>query len=153
MSNAIVPLMVITSAILNVLKGGAEDGERKESGKMSRLTDYECAYCFMRCVEEDGDEDNIRENCRIYKSCLERKAYDKLVHYEDLEEQGRLIELPCKVGSKLYFITISGEIWTMPIRSVEDALFYKDKIGVGYYLTRAEAETKLAKLKEGGGDE
>ena len=31
-------------------------------------------------------------------------ALSILAHYEDLEEQGRLIELPCKVGDDVYFI-------------------------------------------------
>lgn len=30
---------------------------------------------------------------------------DKLAHYEDLEEQGRLIELPCAVGDTVYLIS------------------------------------------------
>ena len=30
------------------------------------------------------------------------KCIKKLAHYEDLEEQGRLIELPCKVGDTVY---------------------------------------------------
>lgn len=30
------------------------------------------------------------------------KVYFKLKDYEDLEEQGRLIKLPCKVGDTLY---------------------------------------------------
>ena len=29
---------------------------------------------------------------------------NKLAHYEDLEEQGRLITLPCKVGDTVYYI-------------------------------------------------
>lgn len=29
-------------------------------------------------------------------------AFEKLTKYEDLEEQGRLIELPCKVGDIVY---------------------------------------------------
>lgn len=31
-----------------------------------------------------------------------REVLDKLRYYEDLEEQGRLIELPCKVGDTVY---------------------------------------------------
>ena len=31
-----------------------------------------------------------------------RTALEKLDHYEDLEEQGRLIELPCKIGDTVY---------------------------------------------------
>lgn len=32
------------------------------------------------------------------------KAYFKLKDYEDLEEQGKLIKLPCKVGDTVYLI-------------------------------------------------
>ena len=32
------------------------------------------------------------------------EAYYKLQHYEDLEEQGRLITLPCKIGDTVYGI-------------------------------------------------
>ena len=31
-------------------------------------------------------------------------AAEKLAHYEDLEEQGRLITLPCKIGDTVYGI-------------------------------------------------
>lgn len=30
---------------------------------------------------------------------------EKLAHYEDLEEQGKLIELPCAVGDTVYVVT------------------------------------------------
>lgn len=33
------------------------------------------------------------------------KALRKLAHYEDAEEQGRLVVLPCRVGTTLYFVT------------------------------------------------
>lgn len=33
-----------------------------------------------------------------------QKLLDKLAHYEDLEEAGRLIELPCKIGDTVYGI-------------------------------------------------
>lgn len=33
-----------------------------------------------------------------------QEIYDKLKEYEDFEEQGRLIKLPCKVGDKVYEI-------------------------------------------------
>lgn len=31
-----------------------------------------------------------------------KEVTDKLAHYEDLEEQGRLITLPCKIGDTVY---------------------------------------------------
>ena len=46
------------------------------------------------------------ENCVNSWSQLEEEAFhksvDRLAYYEDLEEQGRLVVLPCKVGDKLY---------------------------------------------------
>ena len=33
-----------------------------------------------------------------------QKVLDKLAYYEDLEEAGRLIELPCKIGDTVYGI-------------------------------------------------
>ena len=36
------------------------------------------------------------EDCRI------SDAFTKLAHYEDLEEAGRLIELPCAVGDTVW---------------------------------------------------
>lgn len=55
---------------------------------MGRLTEH-IDYCFLACYERQGDK--IREECPIYKCCYSRQMHEKLSHYEDLEEQGRLI--------------------------------------------------------------
>lgn len=52
-----------------------------------------CKYGFQYCRKEDW------ENCQTISDVI-----DKLAEYEDLEEQGRLIKLPCKVGARLYWI-------------------------------------------------
>ena len=57
-----------------------------------RLTGFD--YCFTRCKEPGADKQEIREDCSLYKVCLERQIFEKLQHYENLEEQGRLIILP-----------------------------------------------------------
>lgn len=67
-----------------------------------RLTGFD--YCFTRCMEPGADKQEIREDCSLYKVCLERQVFEKLQRYEDLEEQGRLIELPCKIGDTVYGI-------------------------------------------------
>ena len=51
-----------------------------------------CKYDHKYCCE------NL-ENCPAMEDILE-----KLAHYEDLEEAGRLIELPCKIGDAVYGI-------------------------------------------------
>lgn len=47
-----------------------------------------------------------RETCEKYKcdSCPIQRAIDKLAKYEDAEEQGLLLKLPCKVGSSIWYI-------------------------------------------------
>ena len=117
---------------------------------MSRLTDYEGAYCFMRCVEEDGDEDKIRENCKLYKACFERKMYDKLKHYEDLEEAGRLIEVErCKDCIRHENSSIEeGYGWCD-----EHERITGDDDYCSYAISKFEVKAKLAELKEGDCDD
>ena len=57
-----------------------------------RLTGFD--YCFTRCMEPGADKQEIREDCSLYKVCLERQVFEKLQRYEDLEEQGRMVILP-----------------------------------------------------------
>ena len=52
-----------------------------------------CKYGFQHCRTEDW------ENCKTIDDVI-----DKLAEYEDLEEQGLLLRLPCKVGDKIYLI-------------------------------------------------
>ena len=61
-----------------------------------RLTGFD--YCFTRCMEPGVDKQEIREDCALYKVCLERQIFEKLQHYEDLEEQGKLVILQKPIG-------------------------------------------------------
>ena len=95
------------------------------------------------------------------------KAIRKLAKYEDLEEQGLLIRLPCKVGDTVYeprpdrgfisvyeitLITISGTNifykW-MLIDGIYSNLdgFSNDKIGKTVFITRKEAEKNLKEME------
>lgn len=47
-------------------------------------------FCKETCAEYD--EERSCDNCPI------QKAFEKLAAYEDAEEQGLLLKLPCKVG-------------------------------------------------------
>lgn len=61
--------------------------------------------------EEDGtprvwvyaDPDNPAEVI-VERSRKEKAVLEKLAKYEDMEEQGLLIKLPCKVGDTVYEI-------------------------------------------------
>ena len=61
-----------------------------------RLTGFD--YCFTRCMQPGAGKQEIREDCSLYKVCLERQIFEKLQHYEDLEEQGKLVILQKPIG-------------------------------------------------------
>ena len=79
---------------------------------------------------------------------------DKLAEFQDLEEQGRLMRLPCKVGSNIYRITDDGiDVAECREITVADKEMYIesntfcdwisfDEIGKTVFLTEAEAKLK-----------
>lgn len=90
------------------------------------------------------------------------KVYFKLKEYEDLEEQGRLVKLPRKVGDTIYGLhkamvceldteTIgiskmpSGEILYL----IDGWELDKGDFGKTVFLTKSEAEAKLKELRGG----
>lgn len=54
------------------------------------------------------------DGCHLYEDCYECPGFQdilyKLAHYEDLEEAGRLVKLPCKVGDTVYFLNTKPHI-------------------------------------------
>ena len=94
------------------------------------------------------------------------KILTKLADYEDLEEQGLLVRLPCKVGEKLWCIVDSAirelrvHHFDMPAFGTIDIVFrYADgfklkrfvgEIGKTVFLTREAAEKKLEEMKNNG---
>lgn len=96
-------------------------------------------------------------------------VYRKLKDYEDLEEQGRLIKLPCKVGDTVYGINTDRNIVSalkiISVKIYSYAIYfdyqlidgiYKNivsfadaDIGKTVFLTKSEAEVKLKELRGG----
>lgn len=76
------------------------------------------------------------------------KVYFKLKDYEDLEEQGRLIKLPCKVGDTVYHV-VQGRI--VEVSNID--LFFlllsvvENRFNNSVFLTKEEAEAKLKELR------
>lgn len=95
-----------------------------------------------------GASDNLPcgENSYDYKSLL----IEKLGKYEDLEEQGRLVKLPCK---NVYFIIdINNPKYAMVMRkSIRELAIYEiesiDKENCKYFSTEEKAEAKLKELR------
>lgn len=87
----------------------------------------------------------------------------KLKEYKDLEEQGLLLRLSCKVGDIVYEIhPLTGKITERKIKSIvvcncpDLTIMYKsgydysnvqDDFGKTVFLTQAEAEAKLKELR------
>jgi hypothetical protein len=77
----------------------------------------------------------------------------ELIDYINLEEQGLLIKLPCKVGTKVFEICTHCGWYAMDIPttySIQERVFnyeYINDIGKTIFLTREEAEKALEGLK------
>ena len=120
-----------------------------------------------------GAADNLPcgENSYGYKGLL----LEALGKYEDLEEQGRLLRLPCKAGDSLYKVVeyVKEPIVEMQVTEVTFENIFGDKtisietryydcnhrikyedsylssdIGWRVFLTRKEAEAKLKEIEE-----
>lgn len=117
---------------------------------MSRLTDKD-SYCFMSCADDYKGTESVGEDCKLYKACFERKMYDKLKHYEDLEEAGRLIETKFAIGQTVYDIRYE-ETYDKAWYYINKSTFTHAHIPAQdrYYATKAEAEAKLAEIQKGG---
>ena len=76
---------------------------------------------------------------------------DKLAHYEDLEEQGRLITLPCALNTKVYYIGQDykgvNEVHSMQLFTYDLCINTGKGIGEWLFLTKEEAEAKLKELE------
>ena len=150
----------------------------RKGAEMERLTDKNDVgnYFYPKCFEKcDGLGASRKcDNCEITTSICE-----KLGKYEDLEEQGRLIKLPCKVGDTVwdndcgrpcaYTITAFSfgeceEYICKPVTTKEVVFYYENSsgsitgsfaesaIGKSVFLNKSEAEAKLKEL-EGGENE
>lgn len=80
---------------------------------------------------------------------------DKLAEYEDMEEQGLLLKLPCKCGSTVYKIDSIKyyDNWNKPCYDkayVRKTIFRLDmlsSIDKSIFLTKEKADSVLERLK------
>lgn len=106
------------------------------------------------------------EDCEQLAEWLEKSK-----EYQHLEEQGRLLKLPCKVGDTVYFAhhdrVISSEVLSVKYHAEAEnhGVFIRERltidvegvsaeidfgnIGKTVFLTKSEAEAKLKELRGG----
>lgn len=73
---------------------------------------------------------------------------EKSKEYQQLEEQDRLVKLPCKVGDDVYYILGIPNETPCAIDKCTFELSDINKIGKTLFLTKSEAEAKLKELNE-----
>ena len=127
---------------------------------MERLTESNPAW-----IDDELWESACEPDCEEIDA-----VYQKLKEYEDLEEQGRLVILPCNRGDKIYFIKSAFSMAHFPIEAKVtsicgidcdsdvmyssiteynkiDRRFKSSDIGKTVFLTKSEAEAKLKELR------
>ena len=137
--------------------------EDKGGGTMERLTN----------IGSNG-EIWITDNDETRRLGRKETAYKKLAEYEDLEEQNRLVILPCKVGDDIYAIpsevnyrlnkSFGAKGLNAICRQVVDHIEFnsygylvstnegmtvhrQEAFGETWFLTQAEAEQKLKEME------
>ena len=74
-------------------------------------------------------------------------ALKKLAELEDLEEQGRLIELPCKVGDTVWKISTEQDNYDEPPYKIVAPIIFRidclNAMGKNIFPTKEEAEATL----------
>ena len=90
---------------------------------------------------------NTKTRKNGHKRCL-----NKLAHYEDLEEQGLLLKLPCKVGDTVWCIDSFNLDGTLRkpqiIREIKFNHHHLEFVDRTVFLTKAEAEKALAEMEK-----
>lgn len=102
-------------------------------------------------VNVKPDEQEVNSPHKNTLQCI-LDCFERLAQYEDLEEQGRLVVLPCKVGDTVYE-NRWGEVevaygYMQPqfdTFSKRFSLYDFYKLGKTVFLTREEAEVALQK--------
>ena len=94
----------LTDAFIESLKllTDAIESQMEEVKQMERLTDYSDSECtYIIGVGNKTCEEFCKYVVDGCKNCYIQQVFKKLADYEDLEEQGLLVRLPCKVDEKI----------------------------------------------------
>lgn len=129
---------------------------------MERLTErYKDSIANTVLIRECGDKlckdicNDIECDC---SKCELEKALEKLADYEDLEEQGLLVRLPCHIGTTVWDIC-GMDIRENVLSGIECGKDGKQFLWANHdewlgelndlvFLTREEAEKKLEEMEK-----
>lgn len=128
---------------------------------MERLT-IECrgeyvpkGLCSIDRLGRADECDICEEYCKKTEDCSKcaiQKCFERLAEYEDLEEQGKLLKLPCAVGDTVYTLNALPNGKTVIGETTADAFMcalcmLEGRFGKTIFLTAEEAEAALEMMK------
>ena len=127
---------------------------------------------MMKRLTEWKDDKKLLAKTKFSGDFGSANVLNRLAEYEDLEEQGLLLRLPCKAGDIVYYVNTDAKkpIIKMQVLQVNYKQFYKDSIfiridatndkdmgescylleddfGKTVFLTQEEAEQKLKEME------
>ena len=113
-----------------------------------------------RLTQKAPDSEMVwfKEKERLFEPCemsahQSRMAIAKLAEYEQAEEQGLLLRLPCKVGDSVYRFWYVDEkpytVQTQVIRTLANlvAIMESGEFGKSVFFSLEEAEAKLSEME------
>lgn len=104
------------------MDGVAYREKRKITGIVARIL-----YGITNIIKGGGVMERLtykgKEKIKAYCDYETRDIINKLAEYEDLEEQGLLLRLPCKVGDMLYYPEKEFNI-VIPVRLNEIIIYF-----------------------------
>ena len=121
---------------------------------MERLTIEEVIeHCNKTCdmtekiAKSKGRELESIESNQFWEHYQVRAWLKELKQYKNLEEQGLLLRLPCKVGDIVYRIINQRDNYDDTVYQIVSSANFElsmiDEIGKTVFLTKAEADWKL----------
>lgn len=124
---------------------------------MERLTTRKCGELLIKY--KDGEYRSPCLGCESINKCYTKKvacdfykALEKLEEYEDLEEQRKLMKLPCAAGDTVWCLQVhsgGGRVhdWGEIFQSKFATGMYDD-FGKTVFLTKEEVKAALKQMEE-----
>ena len=152
--------------LINELESENERLNKSDTSKEESSIEYYNLYKDLKRKNKDLNELCELQRVSIAESFVrENQLKDRIAELEDKIENGTLIELPCKVGDKVWLIYENqveiAEIWRIVLTPTynefkwfipydgtqpkDTGSFKTNEIGKTVFLTKAEAEAKSPK--------
>lgn len=118
---------------------------------MGRLTSYDFDNKEILVNEEERllSSKGYIDKDEMYK--IMRHLAEKLFEYEDAEEQGLFLKLPCKAKDRFWELnTANGipHIYPRVAHSLQHCVYVLERLGKTTFLTKEEAEQALKEMEK-----